>query len=278
MKSKMKMATLAALVMACSAGAFAEGNSVEFKTSIQVVGADNCGIDVAAAGKNSWALNWVMDKAAAETGTLAMGADSDVEPLFVKVKVRDDSAAACALWNMKFGASLPAAASHLNDGDKGAFKVATQNGGFWRYMPVVAKLAAFTDVRGVDDATTGAVALDKIKVTDAAKKEHTQSTAAAHNASTELTDVADFGSKPAMTLTNNYLAANGVAPLSVGAGNTDLSFKAELGKGQSIKGALIGVGAVVAKNPEDAEGEVKLDAVANGEKVSLPFTINVDNA
>ena len=38
MKTKINLAALAALVMGCSTAALADNNSVEFKTSIQVVG------------------------------------------------------------------------------------------------------------------------------------------------------------------------------------------------------------------------------------------------
>lgn len=275
MKSKMKLAAVAALVLGCSASAFA-GNSVDFKTSINVVAPDYCGIDVAPAGNSTWSLKWAL-AADANTGTLTLASDSGTDPLFVNVKVKEASSAACNLANMTFGASLPATSAHLDD--TAAFRVATLNDGFWRYMPVVSKLELFTDVAGVADGNTGKVDLTHVKVTDAKATEHMQADTASHAAATEVNDLSDFNNNPAMTLTDNYLADNGVAPLSIGTGNTDVKYALTeaLPEGEFVKAARIGVGALVAKNPEDADGATKLEAVADGNTVSLPFTLNVTN-
>ena len=278
MKTTMKLAALAALAMGCSTAALADNNSVEFKTSIQVVGADYCGLDVSAAGKNAWGLTWTLDKADAETGTLAMKDDSTADPLSVKVKFKPGSASKCTLGSMTFGAEL-AQATHLDDGNKGAFKKATPNGGFWRYMPVVAKLALFTDEKGADDGASGLVDLATVKVRDAAGTEHTQAAAAQSSAKADITNDAFDADNKAMSLTDNYLAANGVAPLSTGTGTAGLTYSltTPLEEGKTVKGALIGVGALVAGNPEGEDGKKKLDVVADGQSVSLPFTVVVNN-
>ncbi|CAI1507795.1 Uncharacterised protein [Serratia ficaria] len=255
--------------MVCTGGAFAEGNTVTLNTTLNVEAADNCSISVTPEGKTAWSPKWTLAKNG-QSGSLTKGENDNNDPLFVKVKLTDASSANCSLALLSFGADVPDA-THA-DGMGGAYVVATQHDGLWRYMPVATKLALFTDAAGT---AANAVALNKVTVKDAAGDSHTQSKSAVHSAMTEVTGVTDFGSNTAVPLTDSYLAANGVAPLSTGGGSTDLSYTATLDAGQKVKSALIGVGVLLAKNPEDAHGAVKLRAVADGETVSLPFTLNV---
>ena len=272
MKKRRNMAVLAALVLGSSTAAFA-ADPVNLTTSVEVVGADYCGIDVSPAGQNSWSLNWTLANAGDASGTLALADGSGTDPLFVNVMVQPGSSSACNLSGMTFGASLPTA-THVDDGGKGAFKVATPLGGYWRYMPVVARLDAFTDAAGATNGK-GEIARDKIMVLDGMSTPYDQSLSAVQAAQTDVSGVADFGTQSAMALTDNYLATNGVVPLSTGGNGNALSFSA--GTGNTVRSVKIGVGALVAKNPEGEDGQVKTDAIGNNGVISLPFTVNVDN-
>lgn len=269
MKNKLHLSTLAALVMVCGGSAFAEGNSVTLNTSLTVEAADNCTISVSSVGKTAWSPKWTLAKNG-QSGNLTKGDSDSNDPLLVKVKLTDTSSANCSLALLNFGADVPGAI-HA-EGMGGAYAVATLHDGYWRYMPVVTKLQLFTDAAGT---AANAVALNKVTVKDAAGDNHTQSENAVHSAMAEVTGVADFGSQAAVPLTDSYLAANGVAPLSTGGNSTDLSYTATLDDGQKVKSALIGVGVLLAKNPENENGAVNVRAVADGEMVSLPFTLNV---
>ena len=271
MKNKLNMSLLATLVMICSGGAFAESKSVALSATLNVEAEDTCIINVSTVGKTTWSPTWKLAKNS-QSGEIFKGSSDDNEPLFVKVALTDSSSANCSLKELKFGADSPS--THLNDGSGGAYAVVTQHGGAWRYMPVATKLQLFTDVEGTQ---ANAVALNKVTVSDAAGASHSQSESALHTAMTEIKDIDDFGQQVAIPLTNNYLSTNGVVPLNTGGGNTALSYSlASDYAGSPVKNALIGVGVLLAKNPEsDGDGQTYLRAVENGETVSMPFTLNV---
>ncbi|WP_421558696.1 hypothetical protein [Pseudomonas canadensis] len=55
-----------------------------------------------------------------------------------------------------------------------------------------------------------------------------------------------------------------------------ITFKvAELAEGQTVKSALIGVGALVAMNPEDENGDTKVTDIADGAAFNMPYAVNV---
>ncbi|RYC43363.1 hypothetical protein [Pectobacterium zantedeschiae] len=277
MNSNMKMATLAALLMGWNASAFADGNSVTFKASILVEDNSSCGIDVSAVdNKSTWGLKWTLERGGA-LGTMSKEAGTGDEPLFVKVKVRDGAPARCNLGNMKFGATV-SESTRVTDGSHGVFRVATQHDGFWRYMPVVAKLALFTDPKGADDNVTGAINLGDITVRDDQSQiNYAQKSQVAYHANEAVVSTV-FSKQPGKTLTNNYLTDDGIAPFALSnTGSTLMSYTANnVAADKSIKGAQIGIGAVIADNPEDSNGNIKLAGVADGERVNLPFTVSVD--
>ncbi len=254
-----------------SCGAFAEDtNTVELTTAIKVEGAETCVLDVSSlGGKANWNLNWNLADGA-DTGSLTGGTGHEPEPLFVKVKFTESSSKSCSLNAMKIDGATSAVG--IGEGSN-AFRVNT-NDTYWRFMPVMAQLKLFTEANGADDSTTGAISLDKVTVVDRKGTEHLQQASFSHAAMAEVVELADFNSKPAIALTNNYLADNGVLPLA-GVGSA-MTFKvAELAEGQTVKSALIGVGALVAKNPENESGEVKVTDVALGTEFSMPYTVSV---
>ncbi|AFI89680.1 hypothetical protein EXT68_02940 [Pectobacterium parmentieri] len=277
MNSNMKMATLAALLMGCNAGAFAEGNSVMFKASVLVEDNSSCGIDVSSVdNKSSWGLKWTLTRGGKE-GVLTRNTGSSDEPLFVKVKVRDGAAAKCNLGNMRFSAETPNTGS-VTSGRGGFVRMRTQHDGYWAYMPVVAKLALFTDTKGADDNTTGAINLADITVKNTKSgANYTQKSQVASHVNDRVTGLPDLPHQPAYTLTNNYLADNGATALIAESASSDFTYSvSNLGEGEAVKGALIGIGSLVAENPEDENGTVKLNGVADGERVDMPFTVKVD--
>jgi hypothetical protein len=271
MSNKMKVTALAALAaLVCTSGVFADDKGlVEFKTTISIEGAEKCFVDVSAAGQSTWALDWNF-KEGDTTGTLKPGMGHEPEPLFVKVKVAEGSSAGCNLNAMKItGASTMAASAD----SQSAFRANTKDA-YWRFMPVMAKLQLFTDVKGVDDGIAGAIDLNKVTVIDRAGEQHPQKSVAMHEAQAEVASLAEFKNAPAVALTHNYLANNGVLPLA-GAGSS-LNYTTDgLKEGESVKSALIGVGALVAKNPEAENGDIKLQDIGVGDEFSMPYTVSV---
>ncbi|WP_421558705.1 hypothetical protein, partial [Pseudomonas canadensis] len=272
MNSNIKVTAFAALAaLMGSGGAFADDtNTVELTTKITVRGAETCSLDVSSLNsKTNWNLDWAL-AAGAESGTLSKGMGHEDEPLFVKVKFAEGSASTCSLTGMKIQGSSSATASTESTN---AFRTKTGEA-FWRFMPVMAQLKLFTDATGADDSTTGAIELSKVTVKDRNGADHSQAASATHAAMAEVTGLPEFKTNKAVALTNNYLADNGVLPL-VGDG-TDITFTVEgLAENQSVKSALIGVGALVAMNPEDENGDTKVTDIADGAAFNMPYAVNV---
>lgn len=275
-KNKMTATALAVctvLGMGYSAMASA-ADSVHFTASIAVTSAYKCSYSTAAgADGTEWQLAWDLATDGAASGTLSF-VKAQTAPLSVVVTSAEANAATCNLNDMKFSADM-GNATNVVAGNDNAYKVETTDG-FWRFMPVVAKLALFA---GKDAATTP-IALNEVKVTDANGTEHTQSATALSTAHSEIASgaLADFGTLNAYNVSDNYLAANGVVPLAKGAAPVSVTYTNDDTTNTTVQSAILGVGVIVAGNPEDHTGVLNTHAVKNEENVSMPFTVNVDYA
>ncbi|EGT0627983.1 hypothetical protein JAF88_004802 [Citrobacter freundii] len=268
-KNKMTATALAVctvLGMGYSAMASA-ADSVDFTTTINVVSTNKCEATVAAGDTGSnWALKWTLGNAET-TGTIDY-TNAGLEPLQVKVSINDDGANNCHLNKMKIGADMHDAVSAATD--SAAYKVATSNG-FWRYMPVVAKADMYTS----KDFTTAVTGTVTVKGADGADYE--VQTASQHAGQSEVTPVTGWhwGSSDAVVLSNGYLDNGGYAPLTYN-GTTTTPVTFTLGTPtQNVDSAVIGVSAIIAKDPEDNQGAKDVAAVTDTETVNMPFTINV---
>lgn len=248
-------------------------DSVEFRANIAVTSTYACSYSTAPEGATEWNLAWDLPADTAPSGTLTF-TGAPTAPLTVKVTSAVGNAGTCNLNDMKFSADM-GGATNVVAGDNNAYKVQT-NGGFWRFMPVVAKLELFAGA----DAASSPVDITKIAVVDANGAQHTQTVAVQKAAQQQIASGAllDFGALDAYTVSDNYLAVNGVTPLAKGTAAADVSFTNTDGANPDVKSAILGVGVIVAANPEDSVGAVDVKAVIDAESVSMPFTVNVDYA
>lgn len=269
MKSRMTAAALAVcsvMGMGYSAGALADGDSVDFTTTINVSSINKCEATVTAGDTGSnWALTWTLDSASGPSSIDYGSAATD--PLQVKVTINDDAANDCHLNGMKIAADMGSSVSVA--GDSAAFKQPVSNG-FWRYMPVVADAKLYTD-------TTWTTAVDgDVSVKGADAEDYTVQATAQHTAQEQITPAAgwNWGSNEAVVLSNGYLNNGGYAPLTANGAPAPVTFT--LGTpAQNVDSAIIGVSAIIASDPEDAAGTTDVNAVVDNEVVNMPFTINV---
>lgn len=270
MKTKMTAAALAVcsvMGMGYSASALADDNSVAFTTTINVDSVNKCVATVAkgAAGTN-WALGWSLDNGGVSTIDYSNDA-AGIEPLQVVVSINDVSVPTCHLNNMTIradmGAAVPAGAS------SSAYKVSTSNG-FWRYMPVVAQAHLYTS----NDETASVTG--NVKVNGADGITYTSEATKQNDGRTDITPTAgwNFGAD-AVVLSNGYLDNGGYAPLTFNGAPLPVTF-GQTGTAEDVNYAVIGVSAIVAKDPETALGVADKEAVVDQEQVTMPFTINVN--
>lgn len=263
MKNKMNAAALAvcaALSVGYSAVASA-ADPVNFTTNITISSPFDCPVSTTAA-TTQWDLTW---KLAAETdtsGTFDYGS-APAEPLTVVASLDNGAGGDCDLSGLKVNADATAPGVAAATGQPGFYLKDTSNGGHWRYAPVLSRIQLYTDA-GLTAATAA------VTVTDAAGVDHPQGDTPKYTAHANLTSLTGMGGNDAVSLSNNYLDANALVPLS-GAAMT--SFK--LAQPAVIKQATIGVSAIIAKNPEDQEGKTAVAVVNNDDVVTLPFTVNV---
>jgi hypothetical protein len=279
-KTKLSVATLAvltALGMGYSSLALATGTPTPqvFTANINVHSDIQCPIVVTTPTADKWDLDWTY-AAAGPTSALTYVAGTTATPLPLSVAFDTAGAtpadASCIMNKVTFAgdaaANVPVAGS--------TYKHATSNGGFWRFIPVIAKAEMFSDVALVTPITAG-----DVHVTNAGGTDVTSGAATAANAtglSTAWTApwvwaaIADVDPVPA---TDGYLGTVGYVPLTAaGAGDT-VTLENQLA-GTDAKSARIGMGVILASNPEDAAGALSYTAVRDGDTVSIPFTVNVD--
>ncbi|AUO67233.1 hypothetical protein WM46_22345 [Citrobacter freundii complex sp. CFNIH2] len=262
-KRKMNTTALAVCaILGMGYNAMASAASADFTTNITVVSPNTCEIETTAPESNSWALTWTLADAADTSGTLDYGASSTT-PFFIKAALKEGSAANCNLNGVVAGANVTGSNVTEVNGQKGYFRVATE-GGFWRYAPTIAQVKMYTDA----DAT--AEAIGDIKVVDAVGKEHSQSATPLYAHHDDINALAGMNSNPAVELTDNYFVATGDSLL---AGNQDVKITSTAT--DAIKSVQIGVSALIAKDPENAEGNVDVVAVTGDENISMPFTVDV---
>ncbi|TCT28167.1 hypothetical protein EC835_1196 [Providencia alcalifaciens] len=264
MKKRIGLLVGSALLMGSSVSALA--NTAEFRTQIRVLSADACVLSVAAQGDTAWALNWEEQDRTAGTSTLTVKEGELGEPLLVRVKLTDASGASCSLNGIKLGATAATTATAT-----GLFKAAVGEG-FWEYMPTLTKLETFSTVAGAEAGTAAAkLPANTVKAKYAAG-EHVISETAQHNANTEVT--VEGTTQRFLALTHNYVNATGITPFNLGGQAQAVTLESTAA--EPVKSALIGVGALVAKNPVNAEGQADFALLDTVENVNLPFTVTVE--
>ena len=272
MKNKLTATALAiATVMGMGYSAMASAaDSVTFTTQINVDSVNVCTATTTAGDSGTtWSLAWTLDSAGQTKGSGVLSYNSSpTQPLEVKVSVDKGIAASCKLNNMTIATDM--AASQVAAAGSAAYKVATSDG-FWRYMPVVANVQLYTD----DAFTTPATGA--VTVHGADGNEYIVQTTAQHSGQSSYvpdTDLA-WGGNDAVVLSDGYMNnGHGYAPLTYAGASPAVAFS-KAGNAEDIKSVVVGVSSVIATNPEKPDGKTYVDAVHNGEQVSMPFTVNV---
>ncbi|MGV3345640.1 hypothetical protein ACGVWS_07795 [Enterobacteriaceae bacterium LUAb1] len=242
----------------------ASAQAVDFQANINVTSDQQCQLETAAKTVTNWDLTW---SKTASTSTFAFGT-STADPLYIRVNTAEGSVASCTLNNIKIGTTI-GGGSIADQTHTSVFRMPI-TGGYWRFAPTLARLNLYTDNNFATVATTGT-----LTITDAQSITHTQGqepTTPQQNAQTSSTTLAGFANNTAESVTDNYISSDGFVPMAKDGGGI-ISYT--MATPVSIKSAEIGVGVIIAKDPELADGTVNLDIPVDGQVVSLPWTVTV---
>lgn len=265
-KNKLSATALAlcsVLALGYTSQASAQGaQTAEFSTDITVISDLKCDVKLSQPAGTKWSLGWTLEKASDMTGSLDYNGNP-TDPLTVQV-VFDEADPSCDLSGMGIGATVvgpnvtPAA-------QPGYFLKETPRGaGSWRYAPVLAKVIFYTD-DGETDADDGV-----LTVTDANNVDHQQSKVAKYHAHDDITALVGMNHNPAVSLSDNFFDDSAEVLL---AGSQLVKIKNDTPA--IIRSAVIGVSAIIAKDPEDKAGTTDVSVVDNTDVINLPFTLNI---
>lgn len=265
MKSKMTAAALTVCsVLSLGYSSFAAAEAINFDASIKVTSDQKCELQTVAEGGTSWNITW---NKTGLTSSFDYGT-APTNPLFIKVSSSSGSQLQCLLNTVHVGTNVSGSAEP--DPDKtSVYLMPVGSSGFWRFSPVLAKIELFTD----NDFTTKAEAGD-LTVTDAEEKTHIQTASpeVLQSAQTVSSSLPGFSKVGAVSLTDNYLSADGFVPLAAGPGG-EVSYTMETPV--NIHSMKIGVGVIVAMDPEDSTGEVNKDVPVDGQTIAMPWLTTV---
>lgn len=264
MKNKLSATALAiATIMGMGYSAMASAATADFSASVTIASPVSCEIETTTPQGTQWDVTWTLAQLTDSSGTLTYG-QTPTEPLPIQVRFGEGAVQSCDLSGVKLKAEsvVPVSANSNSFYDQ-----PTSNGGVWRYAPVLAKVALYTD----DTATTPVdVGANTLTVTDAMNGTHTQTASAKYTAQANLTPIAEMGSLDAVSLSNNYLDTNANVPLA-----GDNLASVSLATPTQIRAVDLDISAIMAKNPINEAGAVDVQSVNNSDVVSLPFTIDI---
>ena len=264
MKNKLTATALAiATIMGMGYSSLASAVNADFTAQLTVVSPNTCEPELTPPPVSSWNTTWTLSNVGDSNGTIDTSAFTSDEPLEIKVKLITDSGA-CDLNGMVVGATATGSDISPVVGQAGYYQVDTQSGGFWRYLPTLAKASFFTDDNWTTADTTGAVtAVSKGNTL-------TQSDPAPYSGHSNITSQAGFGSADALGVSKNYFVSNAILPLT---DSKDVVVKTS--NTTPMKSATIGVSAVIAKDPVTGSGNVDTSLVTNDAVITMPFTVQV---
>ncbi|HFD2064156.1 TPA: hypothetical protein ACF2D8_005061 [Serratia marcescens] len=266
MKNKLSATALAiatVMGMGYSAMSSAAVSTADFTAQLIVHSPNTCEPELTPPVDTTWASTWTLANEADASGTID-ATQFPQEPHMIKVALAAGASTTCDLNGLVVGAS--ATGGDVTDvaGQPGYYQVDTKSGGFWRYVPTIAQAHFYTD-DAWQTLDTGAI------TATLGQNTATQSATALYTKGTAIAGKAAFGTANALGVSDNYFAADGIAPITTA---KDVKV-ASATTGTQMKSAEIGISAVIANDPVDAGGTVDTSLVSNAATINMPFTVEV---
>lgn len=265
MKKKLTATALAiATIMGMGYNSLASAADANFTAQLTVVSPNRCEPELTPPATNSWNTTWTLARMGDNSGTIDTTAFASDEPLEIKVKLVTD-VGTCDLNGMVVGADANGVDVSPVNGQTGYYQVDTKAGGFWRYLPTLAKATFFTDDSWADADNAGTVTA----ISNGATLTQ-DTTSAPYSGHENISGKPGFGAADALGVSKNYFVADAILPLTA---TKDVVVKTTTTT--PMKSAIIGVSAVIAKDPVSAVGTVDTALVRNAAVITMPFTVQV---
>ncbi|MCU6244236.1 hypothetical protein, partial [Enterobacter asburiae] len=242
-----------------SASAAIEGsNNVPFTTTINVTSDNTCTLTVTPPTNSAFTASWTGSVA---SGTSSIAVTSENTPRYIKVAA--NGGATCSLNAIKLETN--AGTSLVKKRPVASFG---SNGGYWTYGPAIADAKFYTDAAW-KTAGTGTISVNTAGGSTAAVTTTVKEAKGARASSGTL------GLYIAMT--DNYIAGAGNLSLTdvtngFPSGTTTFTSSAT---DEKYKSAEFGIGVALSGDPVDQAGTVDRALAANGDVVTMPFTVTV---
>ncbi|MCU6244191.1 hypothetical protein [Enterobacter asburiae] len=234
----------------------AEGNGEELLLTIDITSGNNCTLNVVYPDSQTFDTEWTADTISQSS---QMVVKSDTAPRLIRVQAEGGSK--CELNNMNIESVVTQAeqAPGTNVAYVSSFGA---SGGSWRFVPSLAQILLYTgsDFTGLSAST--------ITVTDATGAGHTEQSGALVHGGEKVVTTEITG----LSLTDNYFSSSYV-PLAANGTSGSLSFSTSATASESYKSAEIGIGGVVASDPEDKSGIRDLMVATDGDTATLKWTV-----
>lgn len=260
-----------------------DADPVQYTASVLVHSNNTCGVytDVPAGSDAIFSATWdsAMNTDTPPVRESTLTATSNAEP--AKITVTTDPGVKCTLSGMHIETYGQAGIEQAPDSNI-AYRKQIEDGtgtavtgGFWRFIPTMASVKLYTTEASSTPVTT-------VAYKDAKGVLHNMNTTAQVSQGTAVQMGGLTGnSEPGVTLTNNYLTST-YAPMMMGAGNglavsyiQPYDAKGDADNTTAYQKVELGIGAVVAKDPEAADGKQNPDLANNGNLAQMPFTVVV---
>lgn len=254
------------LGMSGVANADVEGSaSTDFTTTINVTSDNTCTLTVTPPADTSFSASWVANSA---SGTATMtNTTTDTNPHYITVTAAGGTT--CSLNNVRLETTTPG--KTINKRPAITFG---SSGGNWTYGPALAAFQFYTD-DAFTTAATGAVTGHNAQGT----YELSQGTTTAKEHAGDIgTASATLG--PNMALTDsysNFIANASLTDIKDGLPSGSVTFSTDKPT-EIYKSAKFGIGVTVSTAPVDAVGTRDIALAANGDVVTMPFTVTVTEA
>lgn len=242
----------------------ADNNHADVTASVTVVDTESCTITVSPTS-HAMAMTW----SRSAEGVVAYNVASSTDPVNVSLSATGGSH--CTLNNLTLRTVMGSGIVSGPDwnGQNFTFKksIGTQ-GGFWRFMPYLARAQFYTDEQqaqpGVGEITWNSPSSGYHMVFG---------DTATIKGKTELTMVAMGGD--AVFLTDQYVRDGGALLIDKGVNEGTFTSSAP---GETYRSAVLGFGAMMATAPENVNGTRAPDLVSGGDQVTMTWTVYIDQA
>lgn len=264
-----KNMTALAMTVAVAAGTMgymvnATAGTADYSATLTVVSDNTCDLSVTPPGSSDYNATWTAtdDGNGGLSSTMAVDNSSPKEPLEILVSIAGGTN--CAVNNINIETDSTGATQVPGDTYSWLHAVTGSSGGYWRFVPTMASIKLYED----DAGTTGESKAVKFHAADGQDYDMNATAQAASGASTTMENGID-----GVQLTASYIRADYKATLLSSSGRLTSILPDDQSK--AYKSVKLGIGAVVASDPESASGGVAKESVTSGNSVDIPMVVTV---